>query len=89
MSGESSKQEIIEMILSAGLLEDFIKFLRERGVDLDDVKSIYNIEESVVREYAVKKRIVFNPDTSLDTKDTIEEEYEPRRVRPRTPPKRE
>jgi hypothetical protein len=89
MSGENSKQEIIEMILSAGLLEDFIKFLRKRGVDLDDVKSIYNIDESMVREYAVEKRIVFNPDSSLDTKDKIEEEYEPRGVRPRTPPKRE
>ncbi len=87
MSGDNAKQELIEMILSAGLLEDFLKYLREKNVNLDDVKSIYNIDEKLVREYALERKIVIEAEPELDSKDRIEEKYEPFGVKPRTPPR--
>ncbi len=88
MPEENTKQELLEMILSAGLLEDLLKYLKEKRIDLDDIKSIYDIDESIIREYAKKKKIVISSDTGFDSKDHLEEDLEPREIRPKTPPRK-
>ena len=86
-----TKNELIEMIVSGGLLQDFLEFLRERNVSLDNIKSIYDVDPELVREYATMKNMLKNPDSAsemLDSEERVEEKYEPRSIKPKTPPRR-
>lgn len=88
MEDHHSKNEIIEMILSGGLLEDFIKYLKDRNIDVDE-KKLYDLDEKVIIEYAEKKKLLKTGDDSFEVRTTDFEDFEPSRSRPRTPPKRE
>lgn len=84
-----STREIVEMILSGGLLEDLLSYLREKGVDVEGLKSIYDLDPQVVREYAVAKNIIEDGDRvdELKAGGDVEERYEPLELRPRTQPR--
>lgn len=84
----SVKNELIEMIFAAGLLEDFISYLREKKIDIDGLSSLYEVEEEIVLEYAKRQRLVEGLENDLVEDLQQEQEFEPRRLRPRTPPKK-
>ena len=89
MNDGQSEKELIEMILSGGLLEDFLDYLRKHDVNVDDIKSIYDLDPSIVREYASVKNLLERGDGTeeLHSGSDVEERYEPREVRPRTQPR--
>ncbi len=86
-----TKNELIEMIVSGGLLQDFLEFLKKKNVPLDNIRSIYDVDPELVREYAMLRSMLKNPDSAsemLDSEEKVEEKYEPRSVKPKTPPRR-
>ncbi len=87
---EATKNEIIEMILSGGLLQDFIEYLKSKGINLEDIKSIYEVDYQLIKEYAVMKKIICDPNapSQVALDDGIEEKYEPQQVKPKTPPRK-
>ncbi|MEM0021132.1 MAG: hypothetical protein QW039_05760 [Fervidicoccaceae archaeon] len=88
MSEIHSKDEIIEIILSAGLLDDLLDFLRSKGIDVDD-RRLYDLDENILKEYAEKKRLLkFGDDTYQEHEESYED-LEPTPSRPRTPPRKQ
>jgi len=88
MMGElHSKNEIIEMILSGGLLEDFLNFLKAKNINVDE-KKLYDLDESILMEYAENKRLLKAGDDPLLEQGSDYESLEPSSARPRTPPKK-
>jgi hypothetical protein len=84
----SIKDEIIESIISAGLLEDLISYLSKNGIDIDGIKKITDIDEEVLLKYAKEKGLLFESDPSQVLEKTDEyEDIEPYEQRPKTPPK--
>jgi len=89
LNDDVTKNELIEMIVSAGLLEDLIGFLKRKKVNVDDIKTIYEIDSNLIQEYALEKKILIKTDpVESSQEDYTEEKYEPRRVKPKTPPRR-
>ncbi|MGC8752503.1 MAG: hypothetical protein ACP5RO_03050 [Fervidicoccaceae archaeon] len=88
MGDEHSKNEIIEMILSGGLLEDFLNYLKERKIDVDE-KKLYDLDDRVILEYAESKKLLKVGDDPFPGQTTGYEELEPNKARPRTPPRKE
>lgn len=84
----SAKNELIELILVAGLIEDFISYIRSKRIDVDGLESIYDIDEELVLEYVREKKLVEEGDSGALPEERREFELEPRGVRPRTPPKK-
>ena len=89
MGPEPGKNDLIEMIVSGGLLEDLLSFLREKGYEVDNLKSIYDLDPSLVREYARAKNLLEESDQveELRAGGDVEERFEPLEVRPRTQPR--
>ncbi len=89
MGPEPGKNDLIEMIVSGGLLEDLLSFLREKGYEVDNLKSIYDLDPSLVREYALAKNLIEKSDRveELRAGGDVEERFEPLEVRPRTQPR--
>lgn len=87
---EATKNEIIEMILSGGLLQDFIEYLKSKGINLEDIKSIYEVDDQLIKEYAMMKKIICDPNapSQVAFDDDVEEKYEPQQVKPKTPPRK-
>jgi len=87
----SNKNEYIERIIEAGLLEDFIKWLASKGVDTSDPFLLDNIDEELLIEYIDKMNLAeatSNPIEEEMEKKDFATSLEPRNVKPRTPPKR-
>ncbi len=86
----SRPQELVDLIIRAGLYEDFIAWLRSRGVDLEARKPT-ELDPGLIAEYARGKGL-------LDERDELEfierepddgvEKLEPLEVKPSTPPRR-
>jgi len=83
----SLKNELIELILVAGLIEDFINYLKNKNVEVDNLDSIYDVDESLVMDYVKEKKLIEEFD-SEKLEEHKEFELEPRSLRPRTPPKK-
>lgn len=85
----SLKNELLELIFAAGLVEDFISYLRSKEVEIEEISSLYDIDEELLLEYVKKRRLVegFEDDMTEDLQS--EPDFEPKRLRPKTPPRRE
>jgi len=83
-----SKDALIDLILRAGLVQDFIEWLKRKNIELYGLKGLEELDYSVVFEYAKEKRLVVLEEDIFEGSDKIEEKYEPLNIRPKTPPKK-
>jgi len=85
----TSKEEIVDIIVKAGLLEDFINWLREKRIEWFNIKRLEDLDENLVKEYASEKKLLDNRELTIeDVGDRIEEKYEPQEIRPSMPPRK-
>jgi hypothetical protein len=80
--------ELIDLIVSAGLVEDFIKWYREK-FDTAEVPSLKALPPYVLEEYIKTRNLANSSDPleeSLKRRDEIIK-YEPLEVKPRITPK--
>jgi hypothetical protein len=87
MGERHSKDELIEMILSAGLLEDFLSYLKSRNIDADE-KKLYDLDEKTLLDYAESKKLLRGADDFPEGQEDLYDRLEPNVSRPRTPPKK-
>ncbi|MEZ0290419.1 MAG: hypothetical protein ABWJ42_04950 [Sulfolobales archaeon] len=66
------KVEVLERILEAGLLEDFLEWARKRGARIDEVK-LDEIDHRYVLEYAIERRLI-DLKSELDLRNISREE---------------
>jgi len=83
----SAKDELLEIIFAAGLTEDFLNYLKSKRVDLDGLRSIYEVDEALLLEYARERRLVEGFDSPQE-EEPSEQNLEPAGLRPRTPPRK-
>jgi len=84
-----SKEEVVDTIVKAGLLEDFINWLRRKHVEWFSIRRLEDLDEKLIKEYADEKKLLDNSELTIeDMEDRIEEKYEPREVRPSMPPRK-
>ncbi|HDD25581.1 MAG TPA: hypothetical protein ENF75_00625 [Acidilobales archaeon] len=83
------KQELLDLIIDGGLLEDFIQWIKSKGIDIDFIKDISDIDLNTILEYAHEKGLLDTSPEELkdDLKDNVES-LEPLGYRPRTPPRK-
>lgn len=84
---DSEKNELIEVIVTAGLLEDFLHFLSLKGIEAD-MKKIYDIDGNLIYEYVRTKGLLKETELSVELQDNSNyEDFEPAHQKPKTPPK--
>lgn len=83
-----SKDTLVDLILQAGLIQDFIDWLKSKGVELYGLKGLEDLDYNIILEFALEKRLVVFEDDIFESSDRVEEEYEPLDIKPKTPPKR-
>ncbi len=85
-----TKQELLDLIINGGLLEDFIEWARRKGVSIDFAVKPDEIAPAIIKEYAMEKGLLSDTPAQLDDDDDKFniENLEPREIRPRTPPRR-
>ncbi|RLG89142.1 MAG: hypothetical protein DRO15_01275 [Thermoprotei archaeon] len=54
----SSVQELIELIINAGLLEDFISWLRSKGIDTSEPFKLEELDLALIKRYIAEKRLI-------------------------------
>lgn len=85
-----TKQEVLDLIINGGLLEDFIEWTRRKGVSIDFATKPDEIDPQIIREYAAERGLLVDTPTILedDDEEANIETLEPREIRPRTPPRK-
>ncbi len=83
-----NKQELLDLIISGGLLEDFIEWARRKGIQIDFAVKPGDLNEKIILEYAKEKSLVADDSTLGEELGDDIESLEPLEVRPRTPPRR-
>ncbi len=84
-----SKSEVLSIIMDGGLLEDFLNWLTERGVDLNEPRKLNELEEKYFIEYARERKLIDEDFVELlKGEDNVEDVFEPAELRPRTRPKK-
>ncbi len=84
-----SKEEIVDMIVKAGLLEDFINWLRRKRVEWFSIRRLEDLDEELIKEYANEKKLLDSSELTIeDIEDRVEEKYEPQEVKPSMPPRK-
>ncbi|MDK6028380.1 hypothetical protein QPL79_03260 [Ignisphaera sp. 4213-co] len=92
-SKEISREELIDLILANNMLDQFIAWLRLRGLDSDPV-SLRDIDLKYLYEFALEKKLLTEDELEQDEKDYNSElEYsiekkiinvKPRKIRRKT-----
>ncbi|MEL9939968.1 MAG: hypothetical protein QW348_05215 [Ignisphaera sp.] len=68
-SKELSREELIDIILANNMLEQFVEWLRLRGVD-NDIISLRDIDRRYLYEFAIEKKLLIEgDDAGQDYKD--------------------
>ena len=83
-----NKQELLDLIISGGLLEDFVEWARRKGIQIDFAVKPGDLDEKIILEYAREKSLVADDSTLGEELGDDIESLEPLEVRPRTPPRR-
>lgn len=86
-----TKQEVLDLIINGGLLEDFIEWARRKGVPIDFATKPDEVDPQILKEYAAERGLLADTPTALedDDEEVDIETLEPREIRPRTPPRRQ
>jgi len=75
----SSAQEFIELIINAGLLEDFLNWLRSNGIDTSKPFKLEELNPTIIKRYVIEKKLINIEDENYkleDVEETIEKEVE-------------
>ena len=86
-----SKKDILEIIMNAGLWEDFIKWMQARKIiTASEPLNPEDLSVETLIEYANERNLLDDGEisASLKTEEDIETKMEPLEVRPRTPPRK-
>jgi len=83
-----NKQELLDLIISGGLLEDFVEWARRKGIQIDFAVKPDDLDEKIILEYAREKSLITEEKPLGDELEDDIESIEPLEVRPRTPPRR-
>ena len=86
-----SKKDILEMIMNAGLWEDFIKWMQgKKIISASEPLNPEDLSLETLREYADERNLLDDGEisASLGAGDDVEAKIEPLEVRPRTPPRK-
>ncbi|MEM0048045.1 MAG: hypothetical protein QW464_04140 [Ignisphaera sp.] len=68
-SKELTREELIDIILANNMLEQFVEWLRLRGVD-NDIISLRDIDHRYLYEFAIEKKLLIEgDDAGQDYKD--------------------
>ncbi|MCC6055353.1 MAG: hypothetical protein LM583_01575 [Desulfurococcaceae archaeon] len=89
MSSNSSvsRDELVELILSNNMLEDFVKWLRQKGVEADPI-SLRDIDYTYLYQFALEKKLIIN-NLEAEPSDNNEDASDlERRVQRYTKPKK-
>lgn len=89
-TSNKTKQEVLDLIINGGLLEDFIEWARRKGVSIDFATKPDEVDPQIIREYAAERGLLVDTPTILedDDEEVNIETLEPREIRPRTPPRK-
>ncbi len=82
------KQELLDLIISGGLLEDFIEWARRKGIQIDFAVKPDDLDEKIILEYARERSLITEEKPLGEELEDNIESIEPLEVRPRTPPRR-
>ncbi len=83
-----NKQELLDLIISGGLLEDFVEWARQKGIQIDFAVKPDDLDEKIILEYAREKSLITEEKPLGEEFEDDIESIEPLEVRPRTPPRR-
>ncbi|MEB3825827.1 MAG: hypothetical protein LRS47_04080 [Desulfurococcales archaeon] len=85
----SRQKELLDLILSAGLVEDFVSWYRRKYGTIE-VPSLKEISPSVIEEYAENRGLIHSSDPVEEVLRANDEilQYEPLEVKPRIQPKK-
>jgi hypothetical protein len=84
-----SRDELVDLILSNNMLEDFVTWLRRKGVDTDPI-SLKDVDYAYLYQFALEKKLIVDnlePAIQDDAEEVAKEELE-RRVQRYTKPKK-
>ncbi|MCE4617025.1 MAG: hypothetical protein F7C32_00340 [Desulfurococcales archaeon] len=84
---ETTRINILELIVNGGLIEDLVKWLREAKGYIDDIPPLRSLPYDLLMEYAKTRGLVGQDEIMVPEEDKYLE-YEPLEVRPRLQPKR-
>ncbi len=83
-------QELVDLIIRAGLYEDFLSWLRSKGISLEARRPV-DLEPEIIKEYVESKGLLKGGDEleflEQEPDDGVEL-LEPLEVKPSTPPRR-
>ncbi len=83
------REDLVDLILRAGQLEEFVEWLRSRGIDTSLPMKLEEVDPALLEEYVRERRLVEGGGQKFfDEDDKLEEKYEPLEIRPSTPPRR-
>ncbi|MEB3757462.1 MAG: hypothetical protein GSR82_02155 [Desulfurococcales archaeon] len=88
MAQSFNTSELVDLIVSAGLVEDFVEWYRKR-FNTAEVPSLKSLPPYILEEYIKRRNLASSNDPleeSLKTRDEILK-YEPLEVKPRISPK--
>jgi len=54
-ASSKTKQEVLDLIINGGLLEDFIEWARRKGIPIDFAIKLDEIDPSIIKKYAIEK----------------------------------
>ncbi len=83
-----SKQELLDLIISGGLLEDFVEWARRKGIQIDFAVKPGDLDEKIILEYAKERSLIADESTLGEELGDNIESLEPLEIRPRTPPRK-
>ncbi len=83
-----TKQELLDLIISGGLLEDFVEWARRKGIQIDFAVKPDELDDKIIFEYAKEKSLLVEEKPLGEEFEDDIESREPLEIRPRTPPRR-
>ncbi|NPA97156.1 MAG: hypothetical protein GXO32_06100 [Crenarchaeota archaeon] len=66
MSSSISKVDLVEMIKANNMVEDFLEWLRKRGIDTAEPISLMDVDTELLLEYAREKGLIGNDTNSIE-----------------------
>lgn len=63
-----SRDELVDLILSNNMLEDFVKWLRQKGIDIDPI-SLKDVDYIYLYQFAAEKKLIADDLKTQDQND--------------------
>ncbi len=91
MSSSLSKIDLVEMIKANNMVEDFLEWLRRKGIDTSEPISLIDVDTALLIEYARERGLIGNDANVIEEEARMLSDPEPEElnadVRPTKPKK--